>query len=114
MANNRTAKNTLYDWYGWLISHIFKTVKNSISNVKEKIVNTFPKDNRQKVAGDFNDEYIEYKSGGNEKILIEQYFENIEPHVHDIIDDLKTYGGCNIHLRMKINFILSRGSAKKC
>lgn len=48
MVNKRTARNTLYKWYGWLISHIFKTVKNSIINVKEGIVNIFPKDNRQK------------------------------------------------------------------
>ena len=48
MANKRTARNTLYKWYGWLISHIFKTVKNSIINFKEGIVNIFPKDNRQK------------------------------------------------------------------
>lgn len=81
---------------------------------KKKSWTLFLKTTDKKVAGDYNDEYIEYKSGGNEKILIEQYFENIEPHVHDIIDDLKTCGGCNIHLRMKINFISSRGSAKKC
>ena len=49
----------LGEWYEWLISHIPKSVKKSVSNIKEKIMNRFPKDCKQRnIGGAFDDKYI--------------------------------------------------------
>lgn len=48
-AKNRPlSKNAWYEWCDWLISHIPKSVKKSLSNIKEKIMNLFLKDYKPK------------------------------------------------------------------
>ena len=50
----------------------------SASNVKEKIINLFPKNYQpkdykpKKKAGAFNDNYVKYKSEGDEQLTIEK------------------------------------------
>ena len=41
-------ESTWYKWYDWLIDHIPESVKKSASNIKEKIMNLFPKDYKPK------------------------------------------------------------------
>ena len=33
------SKHVCFEWYGWLIGHVSISVKNSVSDVKEKITN---------------------------------------------------------------------------
>ena len=49
----------LGEWYEGLISHIPKSLKKSLSNIKEKTTNRFPKDYKQRnIGGAFDDKYI--------------------------------------------------------
>ena len=48
---------------------------------KDKLENT-PQDYKpKKIAVVFNDKYIDYKSEGSEKLLIEQYFKNMKTYL---------------------------------
>ena len=47
--------------------------------------------NRKKIVGAFDDKYIKYESGSDEKLTIEKYLENVRPYLRDRIEDLKTF-----------------------
>ena len=44
----------------------------------------------KKIAGFFDDKYIEYESEGSEALSIEQYLEEIRPYLGNLINDLRT------------------------
>ena len=63
-----------------------------VSDIKEKMMDLFPKDYKpKKISGTFGDNYIEYKSEGDEQLTIEQYLGNIRRYLHDMIDNFGTY-----------------------
>ena len=83
VKNRPLAEGTWYEWYDWLISHNPKSVKKSASNVKEKKLKHFETETLkfyipEKIAGNFDDKYIDFKSAGDEKLSVEQYLENIK------------------------------------
>ena len=55
--------------------------------------------------------YIEYKSNGdrNRKLLTEEYLDKIKPYLKDIKNDLKQSDKWKIQLKIRINFICSKG-----
>ena len=62
-----------------------------------------PKDCKpKKIAGTFDDQYIEYKSEGYGKLSIEQYLDEIRPYLIDMIDNLRASGEWKIQLAMKV------------
>ena len=75
-------------------------------NLKQKITKS-----KKKTARD--DKYTEYKSNAHRKLSIEQYLDNIRSYLGDMIDDIRTFGECLIHLTMKMNFMLSKGKNEK-
>ena len=46
----------------------------------------------KKIAGTFNDKYIECKSKGNERVSIEQYFKKIKTYLGNITGNIKASG----------------------
>ena len=119
MAKSRPlSKNTWYEWCDWLINHITKSVKKSVSYVKERNRNLFPKDYKtKKISGIFDDKYIKYKNESDEQLIflkILQYLENIRPYLHYLIDDLRTSGKWKIHLTIKINFVSTTAPLEYC
>ena len=64
----------------------------------------FTKDYKpKKIAGAFNDKYVKYKSEGDEQLSVEEYIQNIGPHLQDKINDLRKSHGWKIQLIMRIN-----------
>lgn len=79
-----------------------------MSDVKEKVMNLFPKNYKPKtIAGAFDDKYLEQKSEGDEQLPIREQLENITPYLCDMINNLKISADWKIHLAMRINFRLS-------
>ena len=55
-----------------------------------------------------NNNYIEYRSEGNEILAFEEYFNLIEPYLRELINDYKNKGEWKIQLTAQINFISLR------
>ena len=63
------------------------------------------------VKSGYNNNYIEYRSKGNEILTIEKYLDLIEPYLRKLINDHKSKGEWKIQLTAQISFIsLRQGS----
>ena len=81
MTKNRLAtENKSYEWYAWLISHIPESMKNSVSDAKENIMELFEtkiikicikKNTQRPLQNQFVDSYNKYKNNGNRKLSTE-------------------------------------------
>ena len=60
------------------------------------------------VKSGYNNNYIEYRSEGNEIFTFEEYLDLIEPYLRELINDYKSKGEWKIQLAAQINFISSR------
>ena len=69
-------------------------MNKSVSIVKEKIMNHFPKEfNLKKIAVAFNDKYVKYKNEvAGKELLIEDYLEEIRLYLRDVTNDPKKSG----------------------
>ena len=56
----------------------------------------------------FNNNYLEYRSEGNDSLSFEEYLNLIEPYLNDLINDKKDIGEWKLQLTAQINFILQR------
>ena len=57
--NRPLAGTPSYEWYDWLIGRIHKSIKNSVSDVEEKVMNLFLKDYKpKKIAAAFDGIYL--------------------------------------------------------
>ena len=61
----------------------------------------------EKISGPPDDKHNKYKSEGDEQLTIEQYLENIRPHLRDMINHFKKSG------KQKINSASSKGSCEE-
>ena len=67
------------------------------------------------VKSGYNNNYIEYRSEGDEILTFEEYLALIEPYLRELINDHKSKGEWKIQLTAQINFISSRpGSGETC
>ena len=60
------------------------------------------------VKSGYNNNYIEYRSEGNEILTFEEYLALIEPYLRELINDHKNKGEWKIQLTAHINFISLR------
>ena len=60
------------------------------------------------VKSGYNNNYIEYRSEGDNLLTIEEYLALIEPYLRELINDHKSKGEWKIQLTAQINFIPSR------
>ena len=60
------------------------------------------------VKSGYNNNYIEYRSEGNEILTIEKYLDLIEPYLRKLINDHKSKGEWKIQLTVQISFISLR------
>ena len=60
------------------------------------------------VKSGYNNNYIEYRSKGNEILTFEEYLALIEPYLRELINDHKNKGEWKIQLTAQINFISLR------
>ena len=60
------------------------------------------------VKSGYNNNYIEYRSKGNEILTCEEYLALIEPYLRELINDHDNKGECKIQLTAQINFISLR------
>ena len=60
------------------------------------------------VKSGYNNNYIEYRSEGNEIFTFEEYLDLIEPYLRELINDYKSKGEWKILLTAQINFISLR------
>ena len=60
------------------------------------------------VKSGYNNNYIEYRSEGNEILTIEKYLDLIEPYLRKLINDHKSKGEWKIQLAAQISFISLR------
>ena len=60
------------------------------------------------VKSSYNNNYIEYRSEGNEILAFEEYLNLIEPYLRELIKDHKNKGEWKIQLTAQINFISLR------
>ena len=60
------------------------------------------------VKSGYNNNYIEYRSKGNEILTFEDYLALIEPYLRELINDHKSKGEWKIQLTAQVNFISSR------
>ena len=61
----------------------------------------------------FNNNYLEYRSEGNDSLSFEEYLNLIKQYLSDLINDKKDKGEWKLQLAAQINFILQRpGSGK--
>ena len=60
------------------------------------------------VKSGYNNNYIEYRSEGNEILTFEEYLALIEPYLRELINDHKCKGELKIQLTTQINLISSR------
>ena len=60
------------------------------------------------VKSGYNNNYIEYRSEGNEILTLEEYLALIEPYLRELINDYKSKGEWKIQLTAQINFISLR------
>ena len=57
------------------------------------------------VKSGYSNNYIEYRSEGNEILTLEEYLDLIEPYLRELINDYKSKGEWKIQLTAQINFI---------
>ena len=63
----------------------------------------------------FNNNYLEYRSEGNDSLSFEEYLNLIKPYLNDLINDKKDEGEWKLQLTAQINFISQRpGSDETC
>ena len=80
-----------------------------IENVKD-LFNTLNYEPILTKAG-YNNNYLEYRSNGNNSLSFEEYLDLIKPHLNDLINTCKNKGEWKIQLTAQINFIsLTPGS----
>ena len=60
------------------------------------------------VKSGYNNNYIEYRSEGNEIFTFEEYLDLMEPYLRELINDHKNKGEWKIQLTAQINFISLR------
>ena len=60
------------------------------------------------VKSGYNNNYIEYRSKGNQIFTFEEYLDLIEPYLGELINDYKSKGEWKIQLTAQTNFISSR------
>ena len=60
------------------------------------------------VKSGYNNNYIEYRSKGNDVLTFEDHFDLIEPYLRKLINDYKSKGEWKIQLTAQINFISLR------
>ena len=60
------------------------------------------------VKSGYNNNYIEYRSEGNEILTFEEYLDLIEPYLRESINDYKSKGEWKIQLTAQINFMSLR------
>ena len=60
------------------------------------------------VKSGYNNNYIEYRSEGNEIFTFEEYLDLKEPYLRELINDYKSKGEWKIQLTAQINFISAR------
>ena len=60
------------------------------------------------VKSGYSNNYIEYRSEGNEILTFEEYLDLIEPYLRELINDYKIKGEWKIQLTAQINFISLR------
>ena len=60
------------------------------------------------VKSSYNNNYIEYRSEGNEILAFEEYLNLIEPYLRELINDHKNKGEWKIQLTAQISFISLR------
>ena len=68
---------------------------------------------KPKIAGAFNDKYVDCKSEGDKKLSIEQLLKKIKPYLDNMIDILKAFHEWKTHLSMKINFMARKDNGEK-
>ena len=56
----------------------------------------------------FDNNYLEYRSKGNDSLSFEEYINLIKPYLNDLINDKKDKGEWNLQLTAQINFISQR------
>ena len=56
----------------------------------------------------FNNNYLEYRSEGNDSLSFEEYLNFIKPYLNDLINDKKDKGEWKLQLTAQINFISQR------
>ena len=60
------------------------------------------------VKSGYNNNYIEYRSKGNEIITLEEYLALIEPYLRELINDYKSKGEWKIQLTAQIKKIYKK------
>ena len=65
------------------------------------------------VKSGYNNNYIEYRSEGNEIFTFEEYLDLIEPYFRELINDHKNKGEWKIQLTAQINFVSLRPSSNE-
>ena len=65
------------------------------------------------VKSGYNNNYIEYRSEGDELLTIEEYLNLIEPYLRELINDHKNKGEWKIQLSAQINFISLRPGSEE-
>ena len=60
------------------------------------------------VKSGYNNNYIQYRSEGNEIFTFEEYLDLIEPYLRELINDYESKGEWKIQLTAQINFISLR------
>ena len=60
------------------------------------------------IKSGYNNNYIEYRSEGNEILAFEEYLNLIEPYLRELINDYKSKGEWKIQLMAQTNFIYLR------
>ena len=53
----------------------------------------------------FNNNYLEYRSGGNDSLSFEEYLNLIKPYLNDLINDKKDKGEWKLQLSAEISFV---------
>ena len=59
----------------------------------------------------FNNNYLEYRSEGNDSLSFEEYINLIKPYLNDLINDKKDKGEWKLQLTAQINFISQRAGS---
>ena len=92
-----------------LIKDIIITDKRTLFQLQEEKY-------KPKRVSDFLNNYIECESNGdrNRNLLLEKYFNKIEPYLMGIIIDLQYSDILKIQLTIAINFIFSRDAEEEC
>ena len=84
-------------------------IKKNIYGSKDDLENNYK---RERFASAFNSNYIEFRSNGDKnKILsIEEYLQEIKPHLADIINEHKNKDQWKIQISVSLNFVSSKDS----